>query len=60
MLKVDSQHVEYVFDAIDNNKTEVRNIKAYLLTALYNAPATMDSYYRAAVNHDMYGGGCTT
>ena len=31
------------------------NIKAYLLAALYNAPATMDSYYRAEVNHDLYG-----
>ncbi len=27
----------------------------YLLTALYNAPATMGSYYRAEVNHDLYG-----
>ena len=33
----------------------VGNIKAYLLAALYNAPATMDSYYRAEVNHDLYG-----
>lgn len=57
MLKVDSQHVGYVFDAIDQNTTKVRNIKAYLLTALYNAPITIDSYYRAAVNHDLYGGG---
>lgn len=58
MLKLNSQHVEYVFDAIDQNTTRIHNIKAYLLTALYNAPATMDSYYRAAVNHDLYGGGC--
>jgi len=56
MLKLDSQHVEYVFDALDGNTTQVRNIKAYLLTALYNAPATIDSYYRAQVNHDLYGG----
>lgn len=54
-LKINSSHVEYVFDCIDNNTTKVRNIKAYLLTALYNAPATMDSYYRAEVNHDLYG-----
>jgi hypothetical protein len=57
MLKLDSQHVEYVFDAIDGNTTQVRNIKAFLLTALFNAPATIDSYYRAQVNHDLYGGG---
>ncbi|MDL2294750.1 DUF6017 domain-containing protein [Ruminococcaceae bacterium OttesenSCG-928-D13] len=57
MLKLNSQHVEYVFDAIDENTTKVRNVKAYLLTALYNAPATMDTYYRTAVSHDLYGGG---
>lgn len=54
-LKINSSHVEYVFGCIDNNTTKVGNIKAYLLTALYNAPATMDSYYRAEVNHDLYG-----
>jgi len=57
LLKITSSHVEYVFDCLDRNVTKVRNIKAYLLTALYNAPATMDSYYRAEVNHDLYGGG---
>ena len=54
-LKVNFSHVEYVFDCLDNNTTKVRNIKSYLLAALYNAPTTMDSYYRAEVNHDLYG-----
>ena len=54
-LKLNSGHLEYVFDCIDRNTTKVGNIKAYLLAALYNAPATMDSYYRAEVNHDLYG-----
>lgn len=54
-LKINSSHLEYVFDCIDKNTTKVGNIKAYLLTALYNAPATMDSYYRTEVNHDLYG-----
>lgn len=53
-LKINSGHLEYVFDCIDRNTTRVGNIKAYLLAALYNAPATMDSYYRAEVNHDLY------
>jgi hypothetical protein len=57
LLKVDAAHVEYVFGCLDENTTKIRNIKSYLLTALYNAPATMDSYYRAEVNHDLYGGG---
>lgn len=54
-LKINSGHLEYVFDCIDKNTTKVGNIKAYLLAALYNAPTTMDSYYRAEVNHDLYG-----
>lgn len=55
-LKVNSSHIQYVFECIDRNTTKVRNIKSYLLTTLYNAPATIDHYYRAEVNHDLYGG----
>ena len=55
-LKITSSHIEYVFDCIDRNTTKVRNVRKYLLAALYNAPATMDTYYRAEVNHDLYGG----
>lgn len=56
LLKLNSSHVEYALDCIDKNTTKVRNIKSYLLTTLYNAPATMDSYYRAEVAYDLYGG----
>ena len=54
-MKVDSSHIEYVLESLHNNTTKVRNIKSYLLTTIYNAPSTIDSYYRAEVNHDMYG-----
>ena len=54
-LKINSGHLEYVFDCIDKNTTKIGNIKSYLLAALYNAPVTMDSYYRAEVSHDLYG-----
>ncbi|WP_313523842.1 DUF6017 domain-containing protein [Anaerotignum sp.] len=54
-LKLDSSHLEYVFDSLSKNTTKVHNIKAYLLTSLYNAPVTMSSYYSALVNHDLYG-----
>jgi hypothetical protein len=54
-LKINSSHIEYVFDALENNPSEVRNIRNYLLTTLYNATLTMDSYWTAKVNHDMYG-----
>ena len=56
-LKLDSSHIEYVLDRMRENTTYVRNIKKYLLAALYNAPATIGSYYTSLVNHDMYGGG---
>ncbi len=55
LLKLNSSHITYVLDCLHNNTTKVRNVKAYLLTSLYNAPSTIDSYYRAEVNHDMYG-----
>jgi hypothetical protein len=47
------EHVEYVFDRMDETAADVRNIRAYLLTSLYNALVTMDSYYTALVNRDM-------
>ena len=56
-LKIDSSHIEYVLDRMWENTTYVRNIKKYLLAALYNAPATIDSYYASLVNHDLYGSG---
>ena len=56
-LKLDSSHIEYVLDRMRENTTYVRNIKKYLLAALYNAPATIDSYYTSLVSHDLYGGG---
>lgn len=43
----------YVFDCLRRNTTQVRNIRAYLLTALYNAPVTINNYYQAAVQHDF-------
>ncbi|MBQ8525707.1 MAG: helix-turn-helix domain-containing protein [Clostridia bacterium] len=55
-LKIDAGHIEYVIECLKNNTTDVRNIKKYLLAVLFNAPSTMDSYYSARVNHDMYGG----
>ena len=56
-LKLDSSHIEFVMESLHNNTTEVRNIKQYLLTVLFNAPTTMSNHYTAQVNHDMYAGG---
>ena len=56
-LKLNSTHIQYVMDCMKDNTTYVRNIKKYLLAALYNAPSTISNYYSALVQHDMYGGG---
>jgi tRNA A37 threonylcarbamoyladenosine dehydratase len=54
MMKLNDFHVEYVLDCMDKNTTKVRNIKAYILTALYNAPLTMDSYYQAELTYNTH------
>lgn len=56
-LKLDSSHIEFVMECLHNNTTEVRNMKQYLLTVLFNAPTTISNHYTAQVNHDMYAGG---
>lgn len=56
-LKLNASHIEYVLDRMRENTTYIRNIKKYLLAALYNAPVTMDSYYMSLVSHDLYGSG---
>ena len=56
-MKLNYSHIEYVLFCLHRNTTKVGNIKAYLLTTLYNAPLTISNYYQAEVNHDMYGGG---
>ena len=58
LLKINSQHVEYVMNSLKANTTPVRNIKRYLLTVLFNAPATIDNYYSAQFRHEYYGGEC--
>ena len=50
---LNSHHIEYVFDCMKKSGSEIRNIKQYLLTSLFNAPATLESYYRAKVSHDL-------
>jgi len=52
-LKLNSSHIEYVFEAMDKNSSDVRNIRSYLITALYNSRFTLNSYWGARVNHDM-------
>ena len=56
-LKLTYSHIEYVLFSLHRNTSKVANIRAYLLTTLYNSSMTMNHYYQAEVNHDLYGGG---
>lgn len=54
LMKLNSLHIQYVLDCLKENTTYVRDMKQYLLTTLFNAPVTIDSYYQARVNYDMH------
>ena len=56
-LKLNGSHLEYVIGCMQNTTTKITNIKAYMITALYNAPSTINHFYQQEVQHDMYGGG---
>lgn len=56
LMKLNMHHIEFVISCMKENTTKIRNIKQYLLTTLYNATLTMDNYYSALVQHDLYGG----
>ena len=55
-MKLTIEHIRYVMTCLQENTTKIRSIKQYMLAALYNAPSTIDGYYRAEVNHDMATG----
>ena len=55
LLSLNSMHIEYVLDALNQNTSKIQNIRAYLLATLYNAPKTINAFYKTRVNHDMYG-----
>lgn len=57
-MKLVHSHIEYVVECLQKHTGKIWNIKAYLLTALYNSSLTISNYYRAEVNHDLYGCGC--
>ena len=54
--KLNREHILYVMETMKNNTTQIRNIRAYTLSALFNAYSTMDQYYTSRVSHDMATG----
>ena len=51
-LKINSEHIEYIFECMGETKNKIHNIRKYLLSVIFNAPATINHYYQAEVNHD--------
>ena len=56
LLKLDGEHIRYVMESLRSCTTQVANIRAYTLAALYNAPTTISQYYMTQVSHDMAQG----
>ncbi len=52
-LKLDREYILYVMEAMQRNTTQVANIRAYTLSALYNTPVTIGQYNASRVSHDM-------
>lgn len=52
-MKLTGSHIEYAINCMRTNTTKVRNIKKYMMAALFNAPSTMSGYFQAEANHDM-------
>lgn len=53
LLKIDESHIEYVLECLNENTTQVKNVRRYLLATLFNAPSTINNYYSSRVQHDM-------
>ena len=51
--KLTMSHIQYVLYSLGQTTTRIHNIRAYLLTSLYNAPDTMTFYYSWKVYEDL-------
>jgi len=54
-MEIKAMHIDYILDSLHENPSDIKNIRAYLVTTIFNAPATISQYYRTKVNHDLYG-----
>lgn len=51
--RLDINSIKYVLECLGNYTGGAVNIRAFLITTLFNAPVTIDTYYELAVNHDL-------
>ena len=54
LWQINSMHIEYIFECLKKYAPRITNIKAYLLATLFNAPATINSYYDARAEHERW------
>lgn len=52
-MKIDSSHIEYIDFALRSNTSDVRNIRAFLITTIYRSFETADNWFSTKVKHDM-------
>ena len=55
-LKLNHDHIAYVLECMRRSTSDIANIRAYLLAALYNAPTTIFQYYASQASHDLAHG----
>lgn len=55
-LQVEAMHIDYIMESLKANPSDIRNIRSYLITTIFNAPTTLSQYYRAKVSHDIGSG----
>ena len=55
LLALRREHIGYVLDCMAENRSDIRDIRQYLLTALWNAPTTISAYYQTRAARDLYG-----
>ena len=51
--ELNGEHIEFVLESMERTTSDIRNIRKYLIAALFNAPVKISSYYSARVRHDM-------
>ena len=54
-MELNFSHIDYVIHCLKENTSQIKNIKSYIQTVLYNAPTTISNYYINRVNVDMRG-----
>ena len=46
-------HIDYLWEILQDHEYEIKNIRAFILTAAYNAPSNMEAYYKSKTSYDM-------